>query len=288
MKNIIRYILIFVIGTLVLSSCEDTVSNWDAMTNDYDKNNTTYYIQFLNASASYETAIDADGLPTNIETTVGVALLGAPQSSDVTVDLVADASSTMTSAMYTLSSSSITIPAGQTSGSVGLIALADEMPEDETLSLVMNMDAGGSEASTAFQLNYDMLRIKFCPLIDYNDLVGSWTGFDSWNYPTEVVTFLDGDNFMIDGLGVGWMTGWWGEVIITEEPLIVTMNPDGTLVIDEQPYMTTTWNGDPQPAYSLSGTGKWDNCKKTLLIDYVFIQGGGPLNYEFIENITLK
>ncbi len=288
MKNIIRYILIFVIGTLVLSSCEDVVSNWDAMTNDYDKNNTTFYIQFLNASAYYETAIDADGLPTNIETTVGVALQGAPQSSDVTVELVVDASSTMTSNMYTLSSSTITIPAGQTSGSVSLIALADEMPEDETLALVMNMDAGGAEASSAFQLNYDMLRIKFCPLIDMTDLVGSWTGFDSWNYPTEVVTALAGDQFMIDGLGVGWMTDWWGEVIITQEPLIVTMNPDGTLVIDEQPYMTTTWNGDPQPAYSLSGTGKWDNCKKTLLIDYVFIQGGGPLNYEFIEDITLK
>ena len=288
MKNIIRYILIFVIGTLVLSSCEETVSNWDAMTNDYDPSNSTYYIQFLNASASYETAIDEDGLPTNIETTVGVALLGAPQSSDVTVDLVADASSTLTSSMYTLSSSTITIPAGQTSGSVDLVALADEMPEDETLALVLNMDAGGAEASSAFQLDYDMLRIKFCPLDDLNDLVGSWTGFDSWNYPTEVVTFLQGDQFMISGLGVGWMTDWWGEVIITEVPLIVTMNPDGTLVIDEQLYMTTTWNGDPQPAYSLSGTGKWDNCKKTLLIDYVFIQGGGPLNYDFTEDITLK
>jgi hypothetical protein len=258
------------------------------MTNDYDKNNSTYFIQFLNATASCETAIDAEGLPTNIETTVGVALLGAPQSSDVSVTLVADPSSTLASNMYILSSNSITIPAGSTSGSVTLTALADEMPEDEPLKLVLNMDAGGAEASSANQLNYDMLRIKFCPLEDMNDLVGEWTGFDSWNYPTEVVTFLDGENFMIDGLGVGWMTDWWGEVVITQDPLIVTMNPDGTLVIDEQPYMTTTWNGDPQPAYSVSGTGKWDNCKKTLIIDYVFIQGGGPLNYEFIETISLK
>lgn len=288
MKNIIRYILIFVIGGLVLSSCEDNLSNWDAMTNSYDKNNTTYYIQYLNASASYETAIDPDGNPTNIETTVAVTLLGAPQASDVTVTLVADASSTLTSDMYTLSASAITIPAGKTSASVDLVALADKMPEDETLTLVMNMDAGGAEAATASQLNYDMLRIKFCALTDLNDLVGSWAGFDSWNYPTEVVTSLDGEKFMIDGLGVGWMTDWWGEVVVTQLPLIVTMNPDGTLVIDEQDYMTTTWNGDPQPAYSVSGTGKWDNCKKTLLIDYVFIQGGGPLNYEFIENITLK
>ncbi len=288
MKNIIRYVLIFVIGGLVLSSCEETLSNWDAMTNSYDKNNATYYIQFLNATASYETAIDPAGQPTNIETTVGVALLGAPQATDVTVNLVADPSSTLTSDMYTLSSSTITIPAGKTSGSVQMTAIADKMPEDETLKLVLNMDAGGAEASSANQLNYDMLRIKFCPLTDLNELVGAWTGFDSWNYPTEVITFLEGEKFMIDGLGVGWMTDWWGEIVITQTPVEVTMNPDGTLVIEEQPYMTTTWNGDPQPAYSVEGTGKWDNCKKTLIIDYVFIQGGGPLNYEFIENITLK
>jgi hypothetical protein len=288
MKNIIRYILIFVIGGLVLSSCEEKLSNWDAMTNGYDKNNTTYYIQYLNATASYETAIDPDGNPTNIVTTVAVTLLGAPQASDVTVKLLEDPSSTLTSDMYTLSSNSITIKAGKTSGSVDLVALADKMPEDETLKLVFDMDAGGAEAATANQLNYDMLRIKFCPLTDLNELVGSWAGFDSWNYATEVVTSLEGEKFMIDGLGVGWMTDWWGEVVVTQTPLEATMNPDGTLVIDEQPYMTTTWNGDPQPAYSVSGSGKWDNCKKTLLIDYVFIQGGEALSYEFIENITLK
>lgn len=288
MKNIIKYLLIFVIGGLVMSSCEDQESNWDAMTKPYDKNNANYYIQFLNATAYYETAIDAAGLPTDIETTVGVALLGAPQSSDVSVTLVPDASSTMTSSMYTLSSTSITIPAGKTSGSVNLTALSDEMPEGDELDLVLNMDAGGAEASSSFQLVYTMKRIKFCPLEDLNDLVGDWKGGDDWGYATEVVTSLEGENMMIDGLGVGWMTDWWGEVVVTQTPVIMTMNANGTLVIDEQAYMTTTWNGDPQPAYSISGSGKWDNCEKTLIIDYVFHQGGGPLSYTFQENITLK
>ncbi len=135
MKNIIKYVLIFVIGGLVLSSCEEKVSNQESAVNDYDKNNTTYYIQYLNASASYATAIDADGQPTNITTTVGVALLGAPQSSDVTVDLVVAPESTMPADAYTLSSNSIVIPAGATSGSVNLTALADKMTEDETVNL---------------------------------------------------------------------------------------------------------------------------------------------------------
>lgn len=287
MKNIIKYILIFVIGGLVLSSCEELENNYAAMTNDYDKSNTTYYIQFLNATQSFETAIDEAGLPTDITTTVGVALLGAPQSSDVVVNLVVDGSSTMTSSMYTLGSTSITIPAGSTSGSVSLTALADEMPEGENLTLVLNMEAGGAEAATAAQLNYSLKRIKFCPLEDLNDLVGSWGGLDSWGYETQVVTFLDGDNFMIDGLTVGWMTDYWGEVIVEQVPLVMIMNPNGTLEIEEQYYMHCTWNGAPQPDYSISATGKWDNCEKTLVIDYNLHQGGGVLEV-FTENISLK
>ena len=39
MKNLIKYILILVIGGVFLSSCEEQVSNWNAMTNDYDDSN---------------------------------------------------------------------------------------------------------------------------------------------------------------------------------------------------------------------------------------------------------
>jgi len=287
MKNNLKYVLIFVIGALGLSSCEDLPTNFDSLTKDYDKNNSTFYIQFLNASAYYETAIDEAGQPTNIVTTVGVALQGAPQSSDITVDLSVSASSTLKSEMYTLSASSITIPAGSTSGSVTLTALADEMPEDEVLNLIVNMAESVPAAPSAYQLNYELKRIKFCPLEDLNDLVGSWGGFDSYGYDSQVVTFLEGDVFMLDGLCVGWMTDYWGEVIIEQIPIVVTMNPDGTLEFEEQYYMSTTWNGDPQPTYSVSGTGKWDNCKKTLLIEYDLYQGGSVLE-SFTEEISLK
>jgi hypothetical protein len=287
MKNMIKYVLIFVVGALVLSSCEDLESNYAAMTNDYDKSNTTYYIQYLNATQYYETAIDEDGLPTDIVTTVGVALQGAPQSSDVVVSLVVASESTLPSDAYTLSSNSITIPAGKTSGSVDLTVLADQMTENEIVDLVLNMDAGGAEAGTGAQLNYSLKRIKFCPLTDISELAGSYAGFDDWGYASEVKTFVDGENFMLEGLCRGWMTDYWGEIIITEDPLIVTLNPDGTLVIAEQSYMTTTWNGDPQPAYGISATGKWDNCEKTLLINYSLHQGGGVVT-TFVEDIKMK
>ncbi|MEN8157999.1 MAG: DUF1735 domain-containing protein [Bacteroidota bacterium] len=274
MKNIIKYVLIFVIGGLVLSSCEDLESNYAAMTKDYDKSNTTYFIQYLNASQSFETAIDEAGLPANIETTVGVALLGAPQSSDITVTIVVDESSTMTSSMYTLESTSIVIPAGSTSGSVTLTALAAEMPEDETLKLVLNMDAGGAEAATAAQLNYSMLRIKFCPLDDLNTMVGTYTGVDDWGYDNKAVTSVDGENFMMLGLNKGWMEDFWGETVLEQVPVIVTMKPNGELVIDNQYFMKTDYEGDDY-FYHMQGSGMWDNCKKTLLITYDVLYDDG-------------
>jgi len=268
MKNIIKYVLIFVIGGLVMSSCEDLESNYAAMTNDYDKSNTTYYIQYLNASQSFETAIDEAGLPTNIVTTVGVALLGAPQSSDVTVTIVADPSSTMTSSMYTLSATSIVIPAGLNSGSVSLTALAAEMPEDEVLNLVLNMDAGGAEAGTGAQLNYALKRIKFCPLDDLNTMAGKYGGTDDWGLTVSVVATVDGDKFMLQGLNHTWIQDMWGEGVTDEVPVEVTMNPNGTLEIAEQYIFTTDWEGAPYEYSILDGTGIWDNCKKTLIITY--------------------
>ncbi|MCK5137686.1 MAG: DUF1735 domain-containing protein [Bacteroidales bacterium] len=286
MKKAIKYILIFVIGGVFLSSCEEKLSNYETMTNDYDKGNQTHYIQFLNATASFETAIDADGLPTDIVTSVGVALLGAPQSSDITVTLSKNNSSTIGDNMWTLSSNTITIPAGGTSGSVTLTAIADEMIEDETSTLVLDMDAGGAEATSAYQINYNLKRIKFCPLEDLNDLVGTWSGIDSEGNASQVVTALDDGTFMIDGLNVGWMEGYWGEVIVDQVPLVMIMNPNGTLEIELQYYMETTWNGAAQPKYSVSATGKWDNCKKTMIINYDLHQGGDVL-ISITEDIAL-
>jgi len=270
MKNIIKYLLILVAGALVLSSCEDLESNYAAMTKDYDKNATTYYIQFLNASQEFATDIDEAGDPTDIVTTVGVALLGPPQSSDITVTLSLNADATVSSSMYQLSSNTITIPAGGTAGSVDLTFLASEMPEDEALDFILDMDAGGAEASSAFQLNYEVLRIKFCPLEDLNDMAGNWGAVDDWGDIENVTFAVDGDNFTMTGLSTGWLLDVWGETVLEMTPAVVTMNPNGTLVIEEQYYCTTDYEGAPYD-YSIVGSGTWDNCKKTMYIEYDLI-----------------
>lgn len=272
MKNILKYILIFVSGALVLASCENVESNYGNMTNDYDENNSTYYIQFLNASASYETAIDEAGLPTDIETTVGVALLGAPQSSDIVITLSADASSTLTSSMYTLAATSITIPAGQTSGSVGLTAIADEMPEGEALDLVLNMDAGGAEASSAFQLDYSMKRIKFCAWT-VDEMVGAYSGSDyngyagsgSTGYNFEVFK-VDDSHIEVSGMGQHLYSAIWGEAVTLGDRVVMQVNPNGTLEFDNQLLCQT--DGVWDYYMSQSTTPKWDGCTMTFTIPW--------------------
>lgn len=129
---------------------------------------------------------------------------------------------------------------------------------------------------------------SFCPLDDLNDLVGTYSGTDNNDYPTHVVTSLDGANFMIIGLNQEWMVDYWGETIEEMVPVVVTVNPDGTLEIAKQYYMTTLWNGEPY-RYEISATGMWDNCLKTLYIDYkMWYEGDAEdMGYEFIEDITL-
>ncbi len=266
MKNMIKYILIFVIFGLVLSSCNEE-SAWDSLTNDFDKNSTTFYIQFLNATGSFETDL-VEGEALDIETIVGVALLGPPQSSDLVITLSLDGESTVTSSMYELEGTTITIPAGGTAGSVGVTFLAQEMPENETLHFMLNMEvAGGDAAPSAYQLDYSVYRVPWCPLEDLNDMAGTWDGADDWGNTERMVTAVDGDNLTMTGLGQAWLSDTWGEATTASNSVIITMNPDGTLVIDEQPYCTTLYDGAPYD-YSIVGTGTWNNCTKIMHIEY--------------------
>lgn len=289
MKSKLKYIIPFLLGGVLLLSCEDKESNYAAMTKDYDAGNTTYYVQFLNATAAYQTSFTADGTPTNVDTKISVALLGAPQSSDVSIPLEIDGTSTLASNMYTLSANSITIAAGETSGSVDLTVIASEMPDCDPLSLVVNLNAGANNATQGTVLNYGFK--KNSALGDLNDWTGSWAGTDTEGFETAVVTAYDADVFTIDGLNVGWMTGWWGEEITEQIPLEASMNGDGTITIARQYYMTTLYAGAPY-RYECEGSGTWDGCSKGMIITYNMYYEGDTepayTNFPVTETITLK
>lgn len=291
MKNIFKLLFIFAaVGALFVSCNKET--NFEAHIGEINPN-ASYYMQFKNAEKSLETSVNNDGDLVDISTSIEVALLGAPLAEDITFQLIIDQTTTIDPSMYTLGATTLTIPAGKTSVSTTLVSIVEAMPIAEQMKLVLKIDVGEHNAPAGLTLTYNMFRIDYCFTV-LEDLVGSWGGTDAWGYPTEVETWLDGDKFMINGIGFGWFQDWWGEVIVTNDALIMDVNViTGEFTIAEQDYLTSTWGGDPQPAYGLSGSGKIDACNKVITLDYVFHQGGGPFDGtswgpKFKEIITLQ
>ncbi len=102
--------------------------------------------------------------------------------------------------------------------------------------------------------------------LDFSPYVGTWSGEGIWNiyfgYTSDIVTSLDMDgNLLVNGVGFQWFEGWWGEVIVTNEPVMVTSfdSCSGNFEIAEQFYLTATYNGVLQPEYSMSATGTITN-----------------------------
>lgn len=205
MKNILRIITLLTVTLFVAVGCDYDESQYDVLTNKLDATNTDYYVQFKNANKSLRTGVDASGNLVNISTTIDVALLGAPQAQDVVVKLTIDPTTTISPDKYTLSATSVTIPAGKTSASVTLTAFAAKMAIDQTVKLVINLDAGAKNAPAGLKLNYSLYRI--CAL-DPSTIVGNWTlkmedsYGDGWNGAaiTAVIDGVSTDHTLADGL----------------------------------------------------------------------------------------
>lgn len=275
MKNIFKILFVIVASGVLLFSCEDIETNFEELTNAPDPS-ATYYLQFIDASQSLETAVSESGDLVEIETTVSVALMGLPSSQDINVDLTLDPASTMEADMFTLSAQSITIPAGKTSGSVSLTTIAENMPVGEELSFIMNMDAGehNNPNPNGTVVNYNMLRINFCPLVDNpGDLVGDYAGTDgagAYMYNVNVTTSADGTELEVGaGLGFGFIADFWAETVTSGGNFKMTINGNGTIDIPRQYLFTTDYQGSPYD-YEIAGTGKWENCGDTprLILEY--------------------
>ncbi|MBN2820837.1 MAG: DUF1735 domain-containing protein [Bacteroidales bacterium] len=270
MKNIIKFLFVFIAAGALFTSC-DKLTYFEENSHAPDAN-ATYYLQFINASKTFETGVSLTGGLVEVQSSIAVVLMGLPQSQDITVNLVLDPSSTFDASMYTLSANTITIPAGQTSGSVNFSTVAENMPVGETLKFVLNMDAGehNNPNPAALQLKYNIKRIEFCPLANgAADLVGTWTGTDAW-YGSGFTTVLNTPTQLeVTGLAQDFMSDWWGENVVSGGTCTMDVAANGFVTIPRQYIFTTTWAGSPYD-YEIAGTGKWTNCgdSPTLLIQY--------------------
>jgi len=276
MKKIFKILFVLIAAGAFLTSCEMKEVGFDAITNPPDAS-AGYYLQFINASQSFETGVTEAGALVEIEEPIAVVLMGMPQTEPITVNLTVDPSTTIAADMYTLSATSITIPAGSTSGSVTLTTVAENMPVGQTLKLVLTLSAGehNSPNAAGTKLTYNLKRIEFCPLVNgVADMVGSWSGDDAY-YPSIITTVVEGTTLKAAGFGVGFINDFWGEAVIAGGTCLITVTGNGFVDIPRQYLFTTTYGGSPY-RYEIKGSGKWTNCgaSPTMLITYdIYYEG---------------
>lgn len=111
--------------------------------------------------------------------------------------------------------------------------------------------------------------------VDLENYEGDWYGEDAWEYNNNVVTWLDDDTFMMEGVGTGWMEDWWGEPILEMYPFVVDVDwTTGEFTVEEQLYLETIYDGEEQPPYYILGSGYIDDCTGTLVFNYSYEQPG--------------
>lgn len=273
MKNIFKLFFAISITALFITSCDEEVA-FDALTSAPDPA-ATFFVQFIDAAKTMETGVTEAGGLVEATSSIAVSLMGMPQSGEIKVDLTPDPANTLTPNMYTLSATSITIPAGKTSGSVQFSTIASKMPTGQTLTFVMNMSAGdhNSPSPAGTKLTYNVKRIEFCPLENgVASLVGSWSGTDGqgdYTYSSQITTEVSGDKLAVSGMSVGFINDFWGEAVIDGGTFLMTVAGNGSVDIPRQYIYTTEYEGAPYD-YEIMGSGKWENCgsEPVLIIDY--------------------
>ncbi|TVZ58905.1 hypothetical protein NA63_1420 [Flavobacteriaceae bacterium MAR_2010_105] len=219
MKNILKQFMIITIGALTVFSCDYDDSEWDKLHNNAPDPSASYYVQFKDptgaAAQTQSVILTPQGLQ-EISVPVVVGLNGLPQSQDITVNVSVDASSTAAANMYSLGATSLVIPAGETAGSTTLTSVLDNMPIDEEVTIVLNLDAGANTAGAGTKITYYFLRPEICLPVpgDYRvDMHDSWG--DGWQ--TSSGTGGPGIQVTIDGVvtEVTLASGFEGSAIVT-------------------------------------------------------------------------
>jgi len=276
MKKILKYFTIITAALLVSVSCDYDDTNFDMLTKAPDAD-ATYFVQFTNASKSLETGVSVTGDLVDIETTIAVTLMGVPQSQDLVINFELDGASTINSSMYVMSANSITISAGQTSGSITIKSITEEMPVGETLDLILNIDAGehNSPNENGTKLVYKMKRINFCPW-SIDDMIGTYTGTDMDGYSGSTMSGakfevfkIDDTHIAISGFLQGLYSGIWGEAVSGGDRVILEYKSNGGFVSTNQ-YLCQTddiWDYYFGPSNEAM---KWDGCSETMTIPWYF------------------
>lgn len=291
MKNIFNFLSVLLLSSLILVSCDQDETTFNAL--DFPNQ------AFIKFQASSLSSLEAstDGIEVVAELSNSLKSHTTPIT--VTVNITAENAVAGTNYEVVDNKAAFVFEPGSFTDKI-VINSIDNFDEDGdkklTFELVsvtganVSLGTPGPDSlgnSVVLNLQDDDCGYTFQDLAD-----ASWSGTDSSSgnegpNASQIDISTDGTNLLATGIAYGWLTNtaYWNEVIVTETPTILSIDEVGAITIAEQPLCTTTWLGDPQPAYSIRGTGQFTSCSKTMVISYDLIQGGSVLR-SFTETIS--
>jgi len=263
MKNILKIITLIIATCFVTVSCDYDDTNYDMLIKAPDASD-GYYLQFENNQLNTQVGRDTIGNPIEVKRTILVRIMGLPQTEDITATISHNAASTMSTDMYTLSTTSVTIPAGKTSASIDFSTISEKMPECEYVTLILDLNAGDNTtpSDNGTKVNFTIRKASPTPLENgLSDLAGSWgvdESFTNGDYFDEAnfSATWDGTYLIASGLGQQMIANFWGEPVVAGGDINMTVTDDGTITIPRQYIYTTVYDGANYD-YEIEGSGTW-------------------------------
>ena len=207
-------------------------------------------VQFDSKDAYMFVGSEGSAIQLNIE------LVAAQQDNDVTATLsVNTASSTAEEGVhFTLSGTTVNIPAGSSTGEFTVNGIFDDLESGVTYELVLDLE--GDLVGTTDKNSITIYISQFCNYAQAT-FTGVYDCVDPWG-AYQVELFADaGDP------GVLLLDNFWGYVEPGEQlELHFDGNPGQTIQIPEQDIIF--WGGDPG---TVSGSGSYNGCTGTLEIE---------------------
>ena len=252
----IAFLILTILSVFVFDSCKDQIAGTD-------------FIDYVSFEVNTPTIIVEQGGTTNFDVHVYTTQISG---SDKTFDVEVISSATTANPETYSVPATVTVPAKSNEGALTITVKDDNLGQDPVKLGLRILGADGLYTGN----NANLTILKHCAL-NINDFVGAYSGDTEGGWgPTQVVTSLDNNgNLQITGIGVSFLTGYWGEEITSMATLPVNLDLEtGNFTIAQAAYITTTYYGDPQPTYFLKATGNLNACSGTMYLYYDFIQAG--------------
>lgn len=252
----ITYLIVVFLAIFAFNNCSDDIAGTEDLNYiTFEKEIPTVIVE-LGESAS----VDVKVFTTQVT------------GSDRTFAIEVDGDATTANAESYSVPATVTVPANSNIGTLTITASDNNLGEDP---VALGVKIGSSDG--LFRGTTAVITIQKHCTLNINDFVGTYSGDTEGDWgATQVVTSLDENgNLQITGIGVAFLTGYWGEVITSMATLPVNVDMEtGDFTIDEAPYITTLYNGDPQATYNLTAKGNLNACSGTMYLYYDFIQDG--------------